>query len=153
MSIIVLIYSIFSFYTHFACKHISVKFCDKKNETFRLTETTRLPEETTTELPSIVSSTVSVFEKNESQTVSYQVFNPFVKPVVNSVVKPVNPAKPVNPVVKPVERVRSDPDYEDDPAFEVIHFQLVFEFLMSHCRSDQVIFIFLKIHFLLASLT
>ena len=120
MSIIVLIYSIFSFYTHFACKHISVKFCDKKNETFRISETSILPEETTTELPSIVSSTISVFVKNESQTVSYQVFNPFVKPVVNSVVNP------VNPVVKPVERVRSDPDYEDDPAFEVINLSLSF---------------------------
>jgi hypothetical protein len=91
-----------------------VKFCDKKNETFSLTETSRSPE-TTTELP-IVSSTVSVFVKNESQTVSYQVFNPFVKPLLN----------PVKPVVKPVEKVRSDPDYEDDPAFEVINLSLSF---------------------------
>ena len=33
MSILVLIYSIISVYTQFACKHISVKFCDSSNET------------------------------------------------------------------------------------------------------------------------
>jgi hypothetical protein len=91
MSILVLIYSIISIYTHFACKHISVKFCDSSNQT------------------SISSLNVSSDFGQDNLKVS----------VVKESIKEVQTVPIV--AINPVQVIRSDPDdFDNSDLAEVI---------------------------------
>ncbi len=101
MSILVLIYSIISIYTQFACKHISVKFCDSSNET------TTIP----------VLNVSSDFGQNNLKA-----------SVVKESVKEVHVAP--NVAVSAVPIIRSNPDYDFDyDPVEVTKIIYLFTFL------------------------